>query len=179
MRARPFAACSDSSTFAFRRYLNYRHKGRGFGWKQYPNAALYARGMIYIGSGVIQYARAACACRVRKTVGPPDSGKTERPVGWEGMVGAAMDGRLLRHCNGGNPPAAARPSLTPLSHSFTLDIVLGFQEQSGCRSVPGGTHGTNGEIQPGTAPRENTTSGVWSACDRPTTGARRREAGDV
>ncbi len=39
----------------FRRYLNYRSKGRGFGWKQYPNAALYALGMIYIGSGVISY----------------------------------------------------------------------------------------------------------------------------
>ena len=25
----------------FRRYLNFRHKGRGFGWKKYPNAALY------------------------------------------------------------------------------------------------------------------------------------------
>jgi group II intron reverse transcriptase/maturase len=41
----------------FRRYLNYRNKGRGFGWKQYPNAALYARGMIYIGSRVIEYGR--------------------------------------------------------------------------------------------------------------------------
>ena len=41
----------------FRRYLNYRSKGRGFGWKKYPNAALYARGIIYIGSGVIEYAR--------------------------------------------------------------------------------------------------------------------------
>jgi RNA-directed DNA polymerase len=41
----------------FRRYLNYLHKGRGFGWKKYPNAALYARGIIYIGSGVIEYAR--------------------------------------------------------------------------------------------------------------------------
>jgi group II intron reverse transcriptase/maturase len=41
----------------FRRYLNYRNKGRGFGWKQYPNATLYARGMIYIGSGVIEYER--------------------------------------------------------------------------------------------------------------------------
>jgi RNA-directed DNA polymerase len=30
-------------------------KGRGFGWKKYPNATLYARGMIYIGSGVIRY----------------------------------------------------------------------------------------------------------------------------
>ena len=39
----------------FRRYLNYRSKGRGFGWKKYPNATLYARGMIYIGSGVIRY----------------------------------------------------------------------------------------------------------------------------
>jgi RNA-directed DNA polymerase len=41
----------------FRRYLNYRRKGRGFGWKKYPNAALYARGMISIGSGVIRYER--------------------------------------------------------------------------------------------------------------------------
>jgi hypothetical protein len=41
----------------FRRYLNYRNKGRGFGWKQYPNATLYARGMIYIGSRVIKYGR--------------------------------------------------------------------------------------------------------------------------
>jgi group II intron reverse transcriptase/maturase len=39
----------------FRRYLNYRSKGRGFGWKKYPNATLYARGIIYIGSGVIKY----------------------------------------------------------------------------------------------------------------------------
>jgi RNA-directed DNA polymerase len=39
----------------FRRYLNYGSKGRGFGWKKYPNATLYARGMIYIGSGVIRY----------------------------------------------------------------------------------------------------------------------------
>jgi group II intron reverse transcriptase/maturase len=41
----------------FRRFLNFRSKGRGFGWKKYPNAALYARGIIYIGSGVIEYAR--------------------------------------------------------------------------------------------------------------------------
>lgn len=48
-------------------------------------AALYARGMIYIGSGVIEYAL-ACACRVTKTVGPPDSGKLN--VRWDrkGMV---------------------------------------------------------------------------------------------
>ena len=39
----------------FRRYLNYRSKGRGFGWKKYPNGALYALGIIYIGSGVIRY----------------------------------------------------------------------------------------------------------------------------
>lgn len=34
----------------FRRYLNYRSKGRGFGWRKYLNAALCARGMLYIGS---------------------------------------------------------------------------------------------------------------------------------
>lgn len=41
----------------FRRYLNLRSRGRAFGWRKYPNAALYARGMIYIGSGVIKYER--------------------------------------------------------------------------------------------------------------------------
>jgi RNA-directed DNA polymerase len=41
----------------FRRFLNFRSKGRGFGWSKYPNAALYARGIIYIGSGVIEYPR--------------------------------------------------------------------------------------------------------------------------
>lgn len=39
----------------FRRYLNYRSKGRGFGWEKYPNRRLYAMGMIYIGSGLIEY----------------------------------------------------------------------------------------------------------------------------
>lgn len=39
----------------FRRYLNYRSKRRGFGWKQFPNKKLYAMGIIYIGSGFIRY----------------------------------------------------------------------------------------------------------------------------
>jgi len=39
----------------FRRYLNFRSKGRGFGWKKYPNKRLYAMGIIYIGSGLIRY----------------------------------------------------------------------------------------------------------------------------
>jgi group II intron reverse transcriptase/maturase len=39
----------------FRRYLNFRSKGRGFGWKKYPNQRLYAMGIIYIGSRQIRY----------------------------------------------------------------------------------------------------------------------------
>lgn len=39
----------------FRRYLTFRSKGRGFGWKKYPNKTLYAMGIIYIGSGYIRY----------------------------------------------------------------------------------------------------------------------------
>jgi RNA-directed DNA polymerase len=35
--------------------LTYRSKGRGFGWKKYPNKRLYAMGIIYIGSGLIRY----------------------------------------------------------------------------------------------------------------------------
>jgi RNA-directed DNA polymerase len=41
----------------FRRFLNFRNKGRGFGWRKHPNAALYARVIIYIGSRVIEYPR--------------------------------------------------------------------------------------------------------------------------
>lgn len=39
----------------FRKYLNYRSKGRGFGWDKYPNKRLYAMGMFYIASGLIEY----------------------------------------------------------------------------------------------------------------------------
>ena len=42
----------------FRRYLTYRSKGRGFGWRRYPNKRLYAMGIIHIGSGLIRYGRA-------------------------------------------------------------------------------------------------------------------------
>ena len=47
----------------FRRYLNYRSKRRGFGWKQFPNQKLYAMGIIYIGSGFIRYERATVHAR--------------------------------------------------------------------------------------------------------------------
>ena len=41
----------------FRRFLQYRSKGRGFGWRKFPNNVLYAKGIIYIGSGFIRYDR--------------------------------------------------------------------------------------------------------------------------
>ena len=62
---------------------------------------------------------------------------------------------------------------------FADDIVVGFQQPSGCRAVPGGTYGTHAEVPPGTASRENAAAGVRSVCDRPTAVAWRREAGDV
>src|SRR5467141_2810708 len=55
----------------------------------------------------------------------------------------------------------------------------GLSQQSGCRSVSGGTYGTNEEVQPGTASRENAPAGIWSVCDRPTAVAWRRETGNV
>src|SRR5260370_3725718 len=55
----------------------------------------------------------------------------------------------------------------------------GLPQQSGCRSVSGGTYGTNEEVQPGTASREDATSGVRSVCDRQPAVAWRREARDV
>lgn len=39
----------------FRRYLTQRSKGRGFGWKRFPNSKLYAMGLVYIGSGRLEY----------------------------------------------------------------------------------------------------------------------------
>jgi len=39
----------------FRRYLTQRSKGRGFGWKRFPNSRLYAMGLVYIGSGLLEY----------------------------------------------------------------------------------------------------------------------------
>lgn len=39
----------------FRRYLTHRSRGRGFGWKKFPNGKLYAMGIVYIGSGMIEY----------------------------------------------------------------------------------------------------------------------------
>jgi group II intron reverse transcriptase/maturase len=53
-----FRALQRFINVRFRRYLTCRSKGRGFGWKQFPNRALYARGIIYIGSRVIRYERA-------------------------------------------------------------------------------------------------------------------------
>jgi RNA-directed DNA polymerase len=39
----------------FRRYLTQRSKGRGFGWKRFPNSTLYAMGLASIGSGMLTY----------------------------------------------------------------------------------------------------------------------------
>jgi group II intron reverse transcriptase/maturase len=39
----------------FRRYLTQRRKGRGFGWKRFPNRKLYAMGLAHIGSGKLEY----------------------------------------------------------------------------------------------------------------------------
>jgi RNA-directed DNA polymerase len=35
--------------------LTQRSKGRGFGWKRFPNSTLYAIGLVYIGSGMLEY----------------------------------------------------------------------------------------------------------------------------
>jgi hypothetical protein len=58
-----FRALQRCINVRFRRYLTCRSKGRGFGWKHYPNRALYARGIIYIGSRVIRYERAPVHAR--------------------------------------------------------------------------------------------------------------------
>src|SRR6266481_7101033 len=52
-------------------------------------------------------------------------------------------------------------------------------EQSGCRTVPGGTHRENEEVQPGVAFRENAAAGIWTVCDPKPAKARRREARDI
>lgn len=59
-------------------------------------------------------------------------GKTERTVGWEGNGEPIMTG-LLRHCDEGNLQSTDRPALPSLSHSFTLDIVVGFEHEADAR----------------------------------------------
>ena len=55
-------------------------------------------------------------------------GKTERPVGWEGN-GELVTIGLVRHCNG-KPAATDRSDLTSSNHSFTLDLVMGFEHRT-------------------------------------------------
>jgi RNA-directed DNA polymerase len=52
-----FRALQRFINIRFRRYLTFRSKGRGFGWRKFPNKRLYAMGIIYIGSGLIRYER--------------------------------------------------------------------------------------------------------------------------
>src|SRR5215510_10684951 len=54
-------------------------------------------------------------------------GKTERTVGWAGDGDPTMRG-LVRHCLG-KLAATDRPCLRSLSHSFTLDFLVGFQHK--------------------------------------------------
>jgi len=50
-----FRALQRFINVRFRRYLTFRSKGRGFGWKRYPDSRLYAMGLISIGSGLLRY----------------------------------------------------------------------------------------------------------------------------
>jgi len=85
----------------FRRYLNYRSKGRGFGWKKYPNAALYAEASFISGveSSNIRVSLCMLCDEDCRTAG---FGKTERLVAWEGN-GEPVTTGLVRHCVRGNP----------------------------------------------------------------------------
>jgi hypothetical protein len=58
-----FRALQRFINVRFRRYLTCRSTGRGFGGKRYPNRALYARGIIYMGSRVIRDERAPVHAR--------------------------------------------------------------------------------------------------------------------
>jgi hypothetical protein len=112
----------------FRRYLNYRSKGRGFGWKKYPNAALYTLGIIYIGSGVIRYEwKSAHAVGQRLSDRRTRENWTSGGMGREWWTGQGDASEALQK---GKPAETDRRPLKSLSHSFTLDIILGFQHQA-------------------------------------------------
>jgi hypothetical protein len=103
-----------------RRYLTWRRKGRGFGWKPYPPRALAARGSISRGSRVLRYEQALCM------LGHEDwrtavCGNTALAVGWEGNGAPAMM-RLVRHCQGNR--STARQHLKSLNHSLTLEVAI-------------------------------------------------------
>jgi len=53
--SRAFGKLQRFINIRFRRYLHRRSKGRGYGWRHYPNSKLYEKGIIYIASGLLEY----------------------------------------------------------------------------------------------------------------------------
>ena len=94
-----FRALQRFINMRFRRYLTYRSKGRGFGWKQYPNQTpVCHRDHLHWQRGdsdTREHLRMLCDEDCRTAV----LGKTERTVGWEGNGEPTMMG-LVRHCHG-------------------------------------------------------------------------------
>jgi RNA-directed DNA polymerase len=74
-----------------------------------------------------------CACRVTKTVGPPDSGKLNVRWDGKGMVNGQDD--ASEALQKGKPAETDRRRLKSLSHSFTLDWVITCKSASEARSA--------------------------------------------
>ncbi len=98
-------------------------------------------------------------------------------------AGVLEDGKRIRVEEGTPQGGSASPLLANVYLHYVFDLwiqVWGWiPEQSGCRTVPGGTHGKNEEVPPGIASRENAAAGIWSVCDQQPATAWRREARDI
>src|SRR5215510_4836116 len=123
MRARPFEPYSASLTRAFGGISPIEGKAGGSGGSSTRTDASMPWGSPTLAAGGFDtpaHLRMLCEEGCRTAV----LGKTERTVGWEGDGDPIMTG-LVRHCKG-KPAATDRPRLPSLSHSFTLDWLLGI-----------------------------------------------------
>src|SRR5215510_15399584 len=123
MRARPFAPYSASSTRAFGGISPIEGKAEGSGGSSTRTDASMPGGSPTLAAGGFDtpaHLRMLCEEGCRTAV----LGKTERTVGWEGDGDPIRTG-LVRHCKG-KPAATDRPRLPSLSHSFTLDFLIGI-----------------------------------------------------
>ena len=86
----------------FRRYLNYRSKRPRLWVEEVPECGSVRPRDDLHRERSHQVRMKVCACCVRKTVGPPDSGKPN--VRWDGKGnGEPATMGILRHCRRGNP----------------------------------------------------------------------------
>src|SRR5881394_2811749 len=122
--------------------------------------------------------------RSARRAADPEMAERRRAGGWETNTGGGRNASG-RKCFAAFGERLSSLRVRPVDPSVASKAGArrcyrrSIPEQSGCRTVPGGTHGKNEEVPPGIASRENAAAGIWSVCDQQPATAWRREARDI